>query len=80
MSKVSLLIRDQWYSHACKILTDFDAKCKGFESRQVAHRKPLGGQMGKIMDKVKHNYNDWHITRSRAFFEELLKNIAELTK
>ena len=38
-TKFSLFLRDQWYSHACKISTDFDEKCKGSESRQVAHRK-----------------------------------------
>ena len=38
-SKVSLFIRDQWYSDAWKISTDFDEKCKGSDSRQVALRK-----------------------------------------
>ena len=38
-SKVSLFLRDQRYSDAWKISTDLDAKCKGSESRQVAHRK-----------------------------------------
>ena len=38
-SKVSSFIKDQWYSDACKNSTDFNAKCKGSELRQVAHRK-----------------------------------------
>ena len=37
--QVSLFLRDQGYSDAWQISTDFHAKCKGSESRQVAHRK-----------------------------------------
>ena len=36
---VNLFLKDKWYSDACKISTDSDAKCKGSESRLVAHRK-----------------------------------------
>ena len=38
-SKICLFLTDQWYSDACQILTDFDAKYKCSETRQVAHRK-----------------------------------------
>ena len=36
--KLVYFSRDQRYSDACKNSTDFDAKCKGYESKQVAHR------------------------------------------
>ena len=35
----TLFLRDQGYSDARKISTDFDEKCKGSESRHVAHTK-----------------------------------------
>ena len=45
-SKLSLFLSDQRHSDACKISTDFDAKCKCSESRQVAHRKTIGRLKG----------------------------------
>ena len=38
-SKVSSFLREQRYSDACHISSDFDGKCKCSESRQVSHRK-----------------------------------------
>ena len=50
--------------------TDFDAKCKASESRQVAHRKPMGGQIAEIMDKVKHTYNAFPELRTKFFHKQ----------
>ena len=37
------------------------------ESGELAHRKSCGGKMGKIMDKVKHNYNVLPELRTKFF-------------
>ena len=55
-SKVSLFSRDLWYSDACKNSTDFDAKWKGSESRQVAHRK------SNCQAKWVKSWASWNIT------------------
>ena len=48
--------------------SDFDEKCKGSESRNLEHnREPLGGQRGKIMGKLIHNYNAFKELRTKFF-------------
>ena len=50
--------------------TDSDAKCKGSESRQVGHRKSHWQEMGKIMAKLKHNYNAFQELQTKFFVKQ----------
>ena len=60
-----------WYSDARKNSTNFEEKSNVSESGQVAHRKKtLGGQKGKIMGKLKYNYNKLPELKTKLFYKQ----------
>ena len=46
-------------------------KCKGSESRHAnTYKQPLGGQMGKIMGKLKHTFNAFLDLQTKFFHKQ----------